>query len=217
MAVPRWLALSPPFQKIACDRYDNTSNFTIPYKTLVRSVTTMAKGLRASRVKKNNSALRKKVFSPAENARNERLNAKLQALIAQPKPPREEMDVEDGMSHSNPAGNAVELVTNIHFTEPASTDAKASGAAAEGTPSLSIPIPQSVFTVNPNDQLPTPPATPSTDSSTPATPILDRAGQQQLAKEQLFFHLLGASSEIIGFDPNGDLRLAFNSSHTSEG
>jgi len=60
----------------------------------------MAKGLRASRVKKNNSALRKKVFSPVENARSERLNAKLQALIAQPKPPRAEMEVEEGMSHT---------------------------------------------------------------------------------------------------------------------
>jgi len=107
----------------------------------------------------------------------------------------------------------MEPLTNTLIIEPTTTDAKASAAAAEGTPSLSIPIPQSVFTIT-NDQLPTPPATPG---SIPATPILDRAGQQQMAKEQLFFHLLGASSDIIGFDPNGDLRLAFNSSHTSEG
>jgi hypothetical protein len=31
-----------------------------------------------------------------------------------------------------------------------------------------------------------------------------------MAQEQLFFHLLGASSDILGFDEEGDLRLAFN-------
>lgn len=30
-----------------------------------------------------------------------------------------------------------------------------------------------------------------------------------MAQEQLFFHLLGASSDIAGFDEDGELRLAF--------
>lgn len=46
----------------------------------------MAKGARASSVKANNLALKKNVFGPVETARNERLHAKLAALIAQPKP-----------------------------------------------------------------------------------------------------------------------------------
>jgi hypothetical protein len=56
----------------------------------------MAKGLRASRTKKNNQALSKRVFGPVEAARNERLSAKLLALAQQPKAPREEMEIENG-------------------------------------------------------------------------------------------------------------------------
>jgi hypothetical protein len=36
-----------------------------------------------------------------------------------------------------------------------------------------------------------------------------------MAREQLFYHLLGASSDILGFDEEGDLRLAFNTSAAS--
>ncbi|EMC96929.1 hypothetical protein BAUCODRAFT_147125 [Baudoinia panamericana UAMH 10762] len=53
----------------------------------------MAKSARASRVKTNNTALRKKVFGPVETARNKRLNAKLLELAQQAKPQRSEMDV----------------------------------------------------------------------------------------------------------------------------
>jgi hypothetical protein len=49
----------------------------------------MAKGLRASSRKKNNQALRAKVFAPAIDARTERLSAKLQELAAQPRPDQE--------------------------------------------------------------------------------------------------------------------------------
>jgi hypothetical protein len=59
----------------------------------------MAKGQRASTVKRNNSALRAK-FAPIYDARTARLSAKLQEIAAQPKPVREEtMDLdanEDG-------------------------------------------------------------------------------------------------------------------------
>jgi hypothetical protein len=59
----------------------------------------MAKGQRASTVKRNNSALRAK-FAPIYDVRTARLSAKLQEIAAQPKPVREEtMDVdanEDG-------------------------------------------------------------------------------------------------------------------------
>lgn len=54
----------------------------------------MAKGARNSVRKINNRALKAKVFGPVENARAERLNAKLMELVAQPKPAREEMEVE---------------------------------------------------------------------------------------------------------------------------
>lgn len=54
----------------------------------------MGKSARASAIKKNNSALKKRVFGPVEMARSERLSAKLLELASQPKPPREEMEVE---------------------------------------------------------------------------------------------------------------------------
>jgi hypothetical protein len=58
----------------------------------------MAKGARASTRKRNNAALRAKVFGPVHDARTERLSAKLQELISQPKPSVEDkamkMDTE---------------------------------------------------------------------------------------------------------------------------
>jgi len=54
----------------------------------------MAKSSRSSSVKKNNQALKKKVFGPVVTARNERQSAKLLELAQQPKPLRPEMEVE---------------------------------------------------------------------------------------------------------------------------
>ncbi|KAK0753026.1 hypothetical protein B0T18DRAFT_316538 [Schizothecium vesticola] len=55
----------------------------------------MAKSARSSQIKANNRRLKKNVFGPIEAARNERLSAKLQELIAQPKPAREvEVEME---------------------------------------------------------------------------------------------------------------------------
>jgi hypothetical protein len=165
----------------------------------------MAKGLRASRTKKNNQALSKRVFGPVEAARNERLSAKLLALAQQPKAPKEEMEIENGTEirhHFNTTGAAADRSC------PDTADKE---ATAEGTPSLSIPIPKGIaFNDHHHQQLLTPPSTPPTSNNTPANPILDRASQHAMAQEQLFFHLLGASSDILGFDEEGDLRLAFH-------
>lgn len=58
----------------------------------------MAKGQRASTRKRNNSNLRAK-FAPHYDARTERLSAKLQELVAQPKPAREKsMEVDEDES-----------------------------------------------------------------------------------------------------------------------
>jgi len=54
----------------------------------------MAKGARSSVRKANNKKLKARVFGPVENARAERLSAKLIELASQPKPPKEKMDVE---------------------------------------------------------------------------------------------------------------------------
>lgn len=164
----------------------------------------MAKGLRASRTKKNNQALSKRVFGPVEAARNERLSAKLLALAQQPKAPREEMEIEKGTQTRHHAFKPVAAADRA-FIDTADKE-----ATAEGTPSLSIPIPKCLASRDHHHQLLTPPSTPPTTNNTPTNPILDRAGQHAMAQEQLFFHLLGASSDILGFDEEGDLRLAFN-------
>ncbi|OLN81580.1 hypothetical protein CCHL11_05481 [Colletotrichum chlorophyti] len=49
----------------------------------------MARSARSSTLKKNNQALKKNVFGPVEQARAERLSAKLLELAKQPKPERE--------------------------------------------------------------------------------------------------------------------------------
>ncbi|CAF9906404.1 major facilitator super transporter protein [Imshaugia aleurites] len=57
----------------------------------------MAKGLRSSRNKTNNSKLRSNVFGPAETARKERLSAKLIELASKPQPnPEQGTKMTDG-------------------------------------------------------------------------------------------------------------------------
>ncbi|RDW89322.1 hypothetical protein BP6252_01354 [Coleophoma cylindrospora] len=61
----------------------------------------MAKGARASTIKSNNAKLKSKVFGPVENARTERLSAKLLELAQQPKPSKVAdltLEAEDGAS-----------------------------------------------------------------------------------------------------------------------
>lgn len=73
----------------------------------------MAKSARASSNKRNSQALRQKLFDPAAVARAERLSAKLQDLIAQPKPKDPEvMDVEQAADEEKSESKAEDaLVT----------------------------------------------------------------------------------------------------------
>ena len=145
------------------------------------------------------------MFGPVEAARNERLSAKLLALAQQPKAPREEMEIEKGTQTRH---HAFKPVAAADRSSPDNADKE---ATAEGTPSLSIPIPKGIaFNDHHHQQLLPPPSTPPTSNNSSTNPILDRAVQHAMAQEQLFFHLLGASSDILGFDEEGDLRLAFN-------
>ena len=54
----------------------------------------MAKSARASGIKKNKRALKKRVFGPVETARNERLSAKLLELAQQPKPALNQSEID---------------------------------------------------------------------------------------------------------------------------
>ncbi|KAH8683312.1 hypothetical protein BGZ60DRAFT_399885 [Tricladium varicosporioides] len=73
----------------------------------------MAKGARASVRKANNVRLKTQVFGPVENARMERLSAKLLELAAQPKPTREDitMDTEEDATKENAASPVTENKT----------------------------------------------------------------------------------------------------------
>lgn len=71
-----------------------TASFKIPPS----GTCAMAKGLRSSVKKSNRAKLRTKVFGPVEDARRERLSAKLVELASKPRPTINEntdMDVED--------------------------------------------------------------------------------------------------------------------------
>jgi hypothetical protein len=177
----------------------------------------MAKSSRATSVKKRRSTLKKNVFGPVEDARNERLSAKLLELASKPKM-RAEMEVEqngmqpplittlDSDANSTANADANSASTPANPSEEAKEEQATEGASPSYR-SLSIPIPACL--VHADDQLPTPPTTPTLDASATSTPILDVPAQKRLAKELLFFHLLGASTDVIGFDDNGDLQLSF--------
>ncbi|KAK3710563.1 hypothetical protein LTR37_010190 [Vermiconidia calcicola] len=91
--------------------------------------------------------------------------------------------------------------------KPSPPDSEAKGTSSS---SLSIPVPFHLCSSNDNLQnLPTQPTALTLESAATTTRILDMPAQKQLAKEMLFFHLLGAATDIVGFDPNGDLELSF--------
>ena len=77
----------------------------------------MAKGLRSSPNKANNSKLRSNIFGPAEDARKERLSARLLELASKPKPKREDdsdmMDEDKGQLRS---GATFSYVATDHRT-----------------------------------------------------------------------------------------------------
>ncbi|QIW98429.1 hypothetical protein AMS68_003947 [Peltaster fructicola] len=69
----------------------------------------MARSARSSAFKKNNQKLAKTVFGPAEHARAERLNAKLQELVQAAKPSDAlKMDVES----TTPGAEEVEVAAD---------------------------------------------------------------------------------------------------------
>ncbi|KAI9881391.1 MAG: hypothetical protein M1830_003398 [Pleopsidium flavum] len=71
----------------------------------------MAKGLRSSVKKSNRAKLRSSVFGPVEDARRERLSAKLLELASRPRPTiteDAEMDIEDKAQNTESKANDVD-------------------------------------------------------------------------------------------------------------
>ncbi|KAJ4391370.1 hypothetical protein N0V93_004987 [Gnomoniopsis smithogilvyi] len=86
----------------------------------------MAKSSRASTRKANNRRLKENVFGPVEEARQQRLAAKLLEIASQPKPvPEKEMkdtpvedEVEQKTSDEHKADTAMDIDTTAKSTKP---------------------------------------------------------------------------------------------------
>ncbi|THW43341.1 hypothetical protein D6C83_04230 [Aureobasidium pullulans] len=162
----------------------------------------MGKGLRSSVNKTNNRKLKKNVFGPVETARTERLSQKLMELASQPKPPKSEMEVEESSD-----------------SKQAESEAKAANANG-ALNALAIPVPKSLAhqcpaTAAASMNMLTPPPTPPLDISDFSKPSI-RSAHRHYADEQLFFHLLGVSTDIHGFDTFGNICLGFGSDSESD-
>lgn len=96
----------------------------------------MAKGLRSSRNKTNNSKLRSKVFGPVESARKERLSAKLLDLAtkAKPDPKKYEdtgMDVDErGLLLGIKAINTLRHSLTLGFSDSEGVEQKGAALSA---------------------------------------------------------------------------------------
>lgn len=143
----------------------------------------MAKGARASSKKANRTKLRARVFGPVEQARAERLHAKLLETIAQPKPERTEMETEESESSSRlpPYAPSNHVPANT-------TDDAAKEDLPKGSSLLTVPIPRSL--------------------SDPSASPLDPA-EEDCELGNLCFHL-GLCSDILGFTDDGHLKFAFD-------
>lgn len=148
----------------------------------------MAKGARSSVRKTNNSKLKARVFGPVENARTERLSAKLLELASQPKPPRSEMETEqeDGKARGDiPSLPPLRCVPVADAKPTESQTKKTSDADGSWTP-FSLYLASSLCY--------------RTHMPSPCGPTED---------DDLFYHLLGLSSDMSGFDQSGRLELPF--------
>ncbi|CAD0096476.1 unnamed protein product [Aureobasidium mustum] len=162
----------------------------------------MGKGLRSSVNKTNNRKLKKNVFGPVETARTERLSQKLLELASQPKAPKSDMEVEESSD-----------------SKQAESEAKATNANG-ALNALAIPVPKSLAhqcpaTAAASMNMLTPPPTPPLDISDFSNPSV-RSAHRRYADEQLFFHLLGVSTDIHGFDSSGNICLGFGSDSESD-
>jgi hypothetical protein len=143
----------------------------------------MAKGARASSKKANRTKLRARVFGPVEQARAERLHAKLLETIAQPKPEKTQMEIEESESPDSPSPC---ILSN--FIPASTTDEATKEDLPKGSSLLTVPIPRSL--------------------SDPDTSAMDPLGEDYELRN-LCFHL-GLCSDVLGFTDHGHLKFAFD-------
>jgi hypothetical protein len=175
----------------------------------------MAKSSRASVKKRNNRQLAKRVFGPVEAARNERLSAKLMELASQPKPEREVEMMVDGKSSKSPSLTDIFFRFIIRHTDkiiPDATTAAESEEVEKATDSaegqslalhsaLAYPIPISLSRF----------AFSGGESSSEEGSDVEEVSMACHGEDgdDVFYHLLGLSTDIAGFSHEGDLRMLF--------
>jgi hypothetical protein len=193
----------------------------ISHVTTQPQIAKMGKGLRSSVLKTNNRKLKKNVFGPVEAARTERLSQKLQELAAQPKPPKAEMEVEESNGMLSLCRDTRPPKLTLSFTDSKQAESEAKATNANGAlNALAIPVPKSLAhqcpaTAAASMNMLTPPPTPPLDISDFSNPSV-RSAHRRYADEQLFFHLLGVSTDIHGFDSFGNICLGFGSDSESD-
>ncbi|KAI5202151.1 hypothetical protein E4T38_05743 [Aureobasidium subglaciale] len=177
----------------------------------------MGKGLRSSTNKVNNRKLKKNVFGPVEKARTQRLSEKLQELASQPKPPKVDMEVEESSGEPFRLFNTRHTRLTARPTDSKQAASEAKAANANGAlNALAIPVPKSLAhqcsatTAAASMNVLTAPPTAPLDISDFSKPSI-RSAHRRYADEQLFFHLLGVSTDIHGFDTSGNICLGFGS------
>lgn len=88
----------------------------------------MAKGLRSTVKKRNRAKMRTNLYGPADQARTERLSAKLQEIASQPAPLKEKiLDMEVDVSESRTSDDVAEaedVTAGAMDTEGAAEDTK---------------------------------------------------------------------------------------------
>ena len=171
----------------------------------------MAKGLRASVTKRNKSKLRSRVFGPTEDARTERLSAKLLELAQQPKATQDTEMLVDGQSSKGAflehmlwkVGRrcANETCTDQSTTTDVEDTEKAAGSAADGQ-SLTLP---STFTLSVPSSLSR--SSPGDETSSEGGSDVEEVSMTE--GEELFYAMLGLSGDIAGFTATGDLKMLF--------
>ncbi|KAK8201458.1 hypothetical protein BKA81DRAFT_363723 [Phyllosticta paracitricarpa] len=84
----------------------------------------MAKSSRSSVKKTNNQKLKKNVFGPVENARAQRLSERLLELAQQPRPAKDEMEVEKDRESCTLPSHPQSAHTETSSEHPESNDAR---------------------------------------------------------------------------------------------
>jgi hypothetical protein len=154
----------------------------------------MAGSLRSSRLKKNNTALRDRVFRPVHSARVERLSKKQNAVVPQKSSKRAEktkMDVDS----KKPKSNLLSVATNIQTSVAAEEQLK-----SELTEAVESERPEGTLEWS--------------HSATSGHHSDDEEGAEQISFDSLH-HALGLVSHLYVSSRNGD--IVFNIDHSGEG